>query len=247
VKKPKPEVAPQPARTRAQLAKEAQAAVAQLKSHATKATLDGMARYGLPSENALGVPVSKIQVVAKKLGKDHALVDALWETGVYEARLLTAYVGEPAKVTAGQMDRWCDDFDNWGVVDTLCFVLWDRTPVAWGKIEPWVKRKDEFGRRAGYVLIACLAAHDGEAGDAEFLRVLPLIERGAEDDRNFVKKGVSWALRMVGRRNVVLNKAALEVAQRLAESDHAAKRWIGKGAVKELTSPAVKKRLATKG
>lgn len=242
----KPAVASKAPRTPAQLAAEAQAAVALLKSHATKAALAGMARYGVPSTHALGVPMNKIQLVAKTLGRDHALTDALWATGTYEARLLVAYVGEPERLTAEQMERWCGDFDNWAVVDTLCFVLFDRSPHAWVKVRPWAADEAEFRRRAGYVLIACLAAHNAEATEDGLRAFLPLIERGAADERNFVKKGVSWALRMVGRWNLALNVEAVEVSRRLAASDDPTKRWVGKGALKELTGAVVAKRLAAK-
>lgn len=233
-----------PAKTKAQLQGEVAAALAWLKHNASEKVRDGMARYGIPSDKALGVSVGSIQKLAKQLGKDHALAEALWATDVYEARLLVSYVGEPAQLTPAQMDRWCRDFDNWGVVDTICFVLFDRTPLAWKKVEPWSKKTGEFQKRAGYVLLACLAAHDAEAEDAKFLRLLPLIEQGAEDERNFVKKGVSWALRMIGRRNAVLNVAAVDLARRLAATDEPAARWIGKDAVRELTSPAVQKKIA---
>jgi len=153
-------------------------------------------------------------------------------------------VDEPARVTAAQMDRWARDFDNWGITDTLCFALFDRTPHAWKKVEPWSRRREEFVKRAAFALIASLALHDKKAGDEQFLRTLPLIERGASDDRNFVKKGVSWALRVLGRRNQTLNEAAVEVARRLAESPDAAARWVGKDGIKDLTKPAVRRKLA---
>lgn len=224
-------------------APEVAAAVASLKRLASKKTRDGMARYGLPSENAFGVPVSQIQKLAKSLGRSHELAMALWETGWYEARMLAAYVDEPERVTPAQMDHWCADFDNWGIVDTVCFVLFDRSPHAWSKVEPWSRRSDEFGKRAGFVLLACLAAHDKGAGDEAFAKYLLLVEQGAQDERNFVKKGVSWALRMMGRRNRKLNEAAVKVARRLVDSPNDAARWVGRGALKELTSPAVTKRL----
>ncbi len=232
-----------PKGTRKPSGKEVGAAVASLKRLASKKTRDGMARYGLPSDKALGVPVGKIQQLAKSRGRNHELAAALWDNGWYEARLLAAYVDEPERVTPAQMDRWCRDFDNWGIVDTVCFVLFDRTPHAWGKIEPWSQRSDEFGKRAGFVLMACLALHDKIAPDENFLAWLPLIEKGARDERNFVKKGVNWALRAIGRRNLALHAAAVTVAQRLSASPQAAARWVGKDAFRELTSPAVTRRL----
>jgi 3-methyladenine DNA glycosylase AlkD len=112
-----------------------------------------------------------IKAMGKKLGTDHALALALWDTGWYEARLLTAFVDDPAKVTAAQMDRWARDFDNWGVCDTLCFSLFDRTPHAWRKAEQWAKQDAEFVKRAGYALLACLALHDKAASDAQVSQV----------------------------------------------------------------------------
>jgi len=205
-----------------------------------------MARYGIPSGGALGVPMKQIQALAKRLGRDHALAEAFWATGVYEARLLVAYLGEPTELTPAQMERWCREFDNWAVVDTLCFALFDRSPKAWGKVVLWTKKPGEFQRRAGFVLLACLAAHDEDATDDQFLKLLPVIEQGATDERNFVKKGVSWALRMIGRRNRRLHAAALQTARRLAASDQPSARWIGKGAVKELAGPAVLRQVEAK-
>jgi 3-methyladenine DNA glycosylase AlkD len=141
------------------------------------------------------------------------------------------------------MDRWCRGLDNWGICDTVCFHLFDRTPFARVKARQWVKSPREFVKRAGFALMACLAGHDKEASDAQFLAML-LIERGADDQRNFVKKGVNWALRRIGRRNLALNSAAVATAKRLALSEEAACRWVGKDALRELTSPKVRARLA---
>jgi 3-methyladenine DNA glycosylase AlkD len=222
-----------------------QQVIAMLKGLARRKTRDGMGRYGLPSDRALGVPVGKIQQLAKRLGRSHELALALWDTGLYEARMLAAYVDEPERVTPSQMDRWCRDFDNWGIVDTACFALFDRTPHAWSKVAKWARRKDEFGKRAAFALLACLALHDKGAEDHAFLRCLPLIEGAAADERNFVKKGVSWALRLIGRRNLALNAAAVKTSRRLASSPQVAARWVGKEAVRELTSPNVTRRLKT--
>ena len=216
------------------LEKQVQEAIDSLKSHATQATLEGMARYALPSDNALGVSVKDIQALAKRLGKSHELAAGLWETGVYEARLLAAYVDDPASVTPAQMDRWSREFDNWGVCDTICFVLFDRTPHAWRKVEQWSGRRDEFVKRAAFAMLASLTRHDKRSGDEPFLNGLALIEREATDERNFVKKGVNWALRSIGKRNPALRTAAMEVAQRLAASSDPAARWVGKDALRDL-------------
>jgi 3-methyladenine DNA glycosylase AlkD len=205
-----------------------------------------LARYGITAKKAFGASVGSIRAVAKKLGRDQALAAALWKTGWYEARMLTAFVGEPAALTPVQMDRWCHDFDSWALCDTLCFHLFDRTPHAWTKVDTWSRDRGEFVRRAAFALLASLALHDKKAADELFIKRLPLIERAAADDRNFVKKGVSWALRLIGRRNVVLNEAAVVVGRRLVDAEAPAARWVGRDATKELTSPAVQGRLAKK-
>lgn len=202
-----------------------------------------MARYGIGDETALGVQVSVLRAMAKRIGRDHALALALWKTGVYEARMLATLVDEPEKVTLAQMDSWCRDFDTWALCDTACFSLWDQTPHAWTKVRAWAPRKEEFVRRAAFALIASLSVHDKKAPDAPFLRSLKLIERYATDERNFVKKAVNWALRSVGKRNAALHRDALDVAARLAESDNRAARWNGKDALRELSGPTVRRRL----
>jgi 3-methyladenine DNA glycosylase AlkD len=217
-----------------------------LKRKGSKAGRDGMARYAIPSEHAFGASMKDVQALGKALGRDHALALALWDTRCYEARALCAYVDEPARVTPAQMDRWCRDFDNWATCDTLCFALFDRTPHAWRKVDAWAKRRGEFERRAAFALLASLALHDKSARDADFLERLPLIERAADDERNFVRKAVSWALRAVGGRNAALHRSALALARRLAESSDRIARATGQEVLRELAKPTVLKRIAAK-
>ena len=203
-----------------------------------------MARYGIVARHAFGVPVGTLQSLKRRLGRDHALATALWDSGWYEARLLAALIGDPQKVTRRQMNAWAASFENWADCDTVCFHLWDRTPFAWEKARQWAGSPREFVKRGAFALMACLALHDKTAPDKRFLPFLPLIEKGARDERNFVKKGVNWALRGIGRRNRALNAAALKVAKRLAASEEASCRWVGKDALRELASPKMRSRLA---
>jgi 3-methyladenine DNA glycosylase AlkD len=199
---------------------------------------ENLARFGIAAPNALGVSMKNIQAVAKRAGKDHALAEALWVSGVYEARLLAAYVDEPGKVTAAQMDRWVRGFDNWGVCDTLCFALFDRTPHAWAKVHKWSGARDEFVKRAAFALLWGLTVHDKQSGDEPFLQGLVLIEQAATDERHWVKKAVSMALRATGKRNAALRAEAVIVAKRLTASASVTARSIGKEALRELRLPA---------
>jgi 3-methyladenine DNA glycosylase AlkD len=216
-----------------------------LERHGSKRIRDELEpRYGITTANAYGVAIRDIQTLAKQLGRDHDLAEALWRTGVYEARLLTAYVDDPSSVTAAQMDRWARDFDNWGIVDTLCFVLFDRTPHAWRKVDQWSRKRDEYVKRAGFVLLACLALHDKAVADEPFLATIPLLEAGAADGRNFVVKGVSWAIRSIGGRSRALNEAMIELGERLAAKPDASSKAVGKLALRDLRAPALVKRFA---
>jgi 3-methyladenine DNA glycosylase AlkD len=208
--------------------------VATLERQGSKKNRDGMARYGLPSTHALGIPVGTLRAYAKALGRDHRLALDLWRTGIYEARLLASFVDDPARVTVAQMNAWCRDFDNWGICDTVCFALFDQSPLAWGRLVPWSRAKGEFQKRAAFALLASLALHDRQIDDGAFESQLPLIRSSAGDDRHFVKKGVLWALRGVGTRNPSLHRQALALAHELAESAAPSARWIGREAAREL-------------
>lgn len=196
----------------------------------------GMARFGIATKDRVaGISVGVLRQYAKQLGRDHPLGLALWDSGWYEARLLAAWVAEPERMTKGQMQSWAGEFDNWATCDHACFHLFDRTPHAWDKARQWASSPREFVKRAGFALMASLAVHDRKAVPAKFLALLPLIARGASDERNFVKKGVSWALRSFGRQGPKVRAAALALARRLARSEHAAERWVGKDGVRDLS------------
>jgi 3-methyladenine DNA glycosylase AlkD len=195
---------------------EVEATLAWLKRRGTRANREGMARYAIRAEKAFGVSVGTLRQLGKKLGRSHELAAGLWGAGWYEARMLASFVDEPARVTPAQMDRWCRDFDNWAICDTVCFHLFDRTPHAWAKVERWARDRDEFVKRAAFALLASLALHDKSSADELFVRCLPLIEREATDERNFVKKAVNWALSGIGGRGLVLHAEAVAVARRLA-------------------------------
>jgi 3-methyladenine DNA glycosylase AlkD len=232
--------------TEPSIEEQARTAIDSLRSLANPATRAGLARYTIPVDNALGVKMADIQALAKRIGRNHELALALWDTGIYEARLMASYVDDPALVTAVQMDRWCRDFDNWAVCDTLCFALFDRTSHAWRKVRQWATRRGEFEKRAAFALLAGVALHDKQCDDAPFLDALPLVASAAGDGRNFVRKGVSWALRSIGRRTAALHAAATTLAERLAASADAVERWIGKDALRDLTRAAVTARVARK-
>jgi len=235
------------------------ALLAELRGMGSERDRAGMVRYGINVENAFGVSVTALRKLAKRIGTDHQLALALWATGNHEARLLACFIDDPKAVTAAQIDAWAADLDSWDLCDQATTSLFDATPHAWKKVREFATRDELWIKRAAFSLIAGLARHDESAPDSAFIGVLPLIERAAFDDRNFVKKAVSWALRGIGKRNRALNEAAVACAQRLlaaanarAGSDRAgdpptrAARWVATDALRELTSPGVRSRLTPK-
>ena len=209
----------------------------------------GMARYGINVERAFGVSVHQLRRMAARLGPSHALALALWKTGHHEARLLACFVDVPARVTDRQLEHWVRGFDSWDLCDQVTTSLFDRTPFAWRKAVEWTGRGEEWVKRAGFSLMAGLAVHDKAAADESFLRLLPLIERGAFDERNFVRKAVNWALRNIGKRNPALRRAAVACAGRIRAEANAraggtrggtpgvrAARWVAADALRELNA-----------
>lgn len=225
----------QPKAARPALAGDLKGTLAWLKQKGTKKTLDGMSRYGITAAKAFGVTVGELKAHAKGLGKNHALAEQLWASGWYEARMLASFVGDPNALTAKQMDAWANDFDSWAICDSMCFHLFDRSPLAWSKVKSFASAKPEFKKRAAFALLWGLTVHDKKAGNDSFLNCLPLIEGASTDDRPFVKKGVDMALRATGKRNAVLHAAALALARKLAASTNASSAWIGRSAVRELS------------
>ena len=216
--------------------------VALLRRQGTKAQRDALSRYGIVAPSALGVSVGELKKISKTLGRQHTLAEALWDSGIYEARMLAAFVGEPERTTAALMDDWCKDFDNWAICDQVCFHLFDRTAHAWSKVAKWSKREPELEKRAAFALLWGLTVHDKHADDARFVEALKLIESAAGDDRHFVKKAVNMALRATGKRNPKLRVAATQTARRLASAKSESARWIGRDALKELGRQAKPKR-----
>jgi len=213
------------------------AIISELRSYANPKNLKGMARFGIHGKNMLGgPPIPVLRKMAKEIGKNHELALELWQSKIHEARILAEMIDEPAKVTEKQMDSWVKDFDSWDICDQVCSNLFDKTQFAYRKIGEWTKRKEEFVKRAGFVLMAVLAVHDKKASDGVFRKFLPIIKRESIDERNFVKKAVNWALRQIGKRNPHLRNEGIKTAEEILKIDNRAAQWIAKDAIRELNS-----------
>ncbi|MBN1362905.1 MAG: DNA alkylation repair protein [Sedimentisphaerales bacterium] len=204
---------------------------------------DGAARFGIDVPGLLGVSAAALRKLAKEIGTDHRLAGRLWRTRIHDARILATLIDDPAQVTPSQMERWAKDFDSWAVCDAACGCLFDQTPYAWDKAVEWTARDEEYVKRAGFVLMAALAVHNRKAPDERFEAFLPYLKQHADDERNFVKKAVNWALRQIGKRNLRLNKLAVRTAEEIRALGFKPARWIAADALRELTSEKVQTRL----
>ncbi len=205
-----------------------------------------MAYFGVHVPKAHGISAPVLHQFAKHIGKDHALAQELWATGIHEARILATLIGESERVTTAEMDRWAREFDSWDVVDAACCYLYAQAKQAWKKTAEWSRRPEEFVKRASFSLVAYLAYKDKAAPDLRFTRFLRVIEREAHDERNFVRKAVNWALRNIGKRNMRLNREAIRAAEGIREQGSRSARWIAADALRELKSDGVQKRLQRK-
>ena len=218
----------------------------ELRALGEQRNIDGMARFGIVAKHVLGVSKPKMDTLAKRVRRNHDLALELWQSGVHDARILAGMIDHPSEVTAGQMEHWVRDFDNWDICDGTCCHLFVFAVPAWEKAILWTKRKAEFEKRAGFALLAYLAYRDKTAPDSRFVAVMPLLVREATDDRNFVRKAINWALRNIGKRNRRLNAVAIRTAEKMRKIDSRSARWIAADALRELRSEAVQARLRKK-
>jgi len=218
--------------------------IKQLQELADPDKVPGADRYGIkPDAEVLGIRVPELRKLAKEIKKNHDLAEQLWTSGIHEARLLATMIADPKQFTPESMDAWAETFDAWDVCDQACINAFRKTKFPYEKVLDWTKRDEQFVKRAGFALMATLAVHDKKAADVLFMGLLPIIDREADDERNFVKKAVNWALRQIGKRNLTLNAEAIEVAERIAERESKAAQWIASDALRELQSEKVQEKL----
>ena len=208
--------------------------LAELHRLANPTNVAGMARFGIVGKKLLGISVVQLRAIAKRTGRNHALAGELWTSGIFEARILAGLVGEPAGVTQQQANSWAKDFECWADCDGLCIHLFRKTPFAHELAIAWSHHRQELVKRAGFTMMATLAVHDKTASNEVFRSYLNRVHEEATDERHNVKKGVNWALRQIGKRNLILNREAIRTARRVRKMDSRAARWIAADALREL-------------
>lgn len=203
--------------------------------------------FAIGAVNNLGLTQPQIKAVAKSIGKNHALALELWKTGIHEAKHVAVLLADKKQITEKQMESWLKDLNSWDIVDGTVGQLFDKTPFAWDKAIAWTYKSKEFEKRAGFAMMAMLALHDKKADDARFEAFFPHLFRESDDNRNFVKKAVNWALRQIGKRNERLCKKAIQLAKEIQKKGDTASRWIAADALRELERYLAEGKIGDKG
>jgi len=218
--------------------------IKELESLRSKKNIEEMQRFGITSKSKIfGILKPELRKIAKRIGKNQELAIKLWETEIHEARILASIIAEPEKFTEDLMDKWVSEIDNWDLCDQCVMNLFWRTKHAYKKAREWSQSYHEFIKRAGFSLIAKLAISDKKASNEKFEQFFPIIKREATDNRNYVKKAISWALRQIGKRNLELNEKAIEIAKEIQRLNSKSAKWIAQDVIRELTSEKIQKRL----
>lgn len=208
--------------------------LAELQRLADPANVAGMVRFGIVGKKLLGITTVQLRTIAKRIGRDHELAEELWSSGIFEARILVAFIADPKRLTRRQANAWAKDFECWADCDGLCLHLFRKTPFAHELAVAWSSRREELVKRAGFTMMATLAVHDKADGNEVFRSYLKRVAEEATDERHNVKKGVNWALRQIGKRNLILNREAIRSAKRIQKLDSKSARWIASDALREL-------------
>ncbi|MFA7415436.1 MAG: DNA alkylation repair protein [Rhizobium sp.] len=216
--------------------------VTYLKTLRNDDNIAGMARYGIDTSTALGITTPQMKSLVRQVMRDHQRALALWQTGLRDARMLAILTADPKQLTQEEARSWAGDFNSWEIVDTAADLLTD-TPYWRTLIPEFADDNREYVRRTAFAMIAGASVHLKREPDETLIAFLPLVERHSTDPRNFVRKAVNWALRNIGKRNRACHGPALALAEKLAARDDKTARWIGKDAVRELSSKPILKRL----
>ncbi|MFW9922534.1 MAG: DNA alkylation repair protein [Candidatus Thorarchaeota archaeon] len=205
------------------------------KQNTDNSRIEGMKKVGITPERAFGVSIPFLRELAKKIGKNHELALELWNINTRETRILACMVDDVSLLTEEQMELWVKDFDYWEICDQCIMNLFEKSKYAYQKAIDWTTRTEEYVKRSGFVLIARLAFSDKKASNDIFQSFFPIISKEANDQRNSVKKAISWALRQIGKRNNDLNAKTLDLANKLLISEEKNTQWIAKDVIKDIS------------
>lgn len=224
--------------------------VNRIKRHASPTFKTQMsARFGIQTELAVGTPVTTLRQIVKGLPRpDQELADALWASRIHEARIMASMLADPAQMTREKLDEWAAELNSWDICDLCANNLFSKVKNPLKLAERWIKREEEFVRRAGFAVLCSLALPRAKTTDEELVKLLPLIKNHAADARPMVYKAVNWALRNIGKKNPRLTPKAVACAHEILDlyEENKSARWVANNALWELNSPKIKAMISTR-
>ncbi len=177
-------------------------------------------RHGVFTE-MFGVSFANLKKLKKEIKRDHELAENLWESGNHDARILATMIADPKKAKESLIDNWAEDLDNYIISDAFSKFVF-LTDAAKVKMEEWINLDDEWTARTGWLLGAHLAMKNMELPDKYFLDLIKIIKNEIHHKKNRTRDAMNNALIAIGMRNEVLEKKALEAADKIGkvEVDH---------------------------
>ncbi|MBU3010562.1 DNA alkylation repair protein [Polaribacter vadi] len=197
-------------------------------------------KFGIISNNSLGIYHKDLRLIAKQIGKDNQLAIELFDSGIYEARILCSKIFNPKGLTENLMEKWVRTFENWEVCDSFSMGVFAKSDLALTKILEWSDREKEFEKRAAFAIMAAYCMADKKSENELFSQFFRLIKKASSDERLYVKKAVNWALRNIGKRNIDLKKEAIKIAEELLKTKSKSAIWIAKNALTELKKEEIR-------
>ncbi|MBI1902724.1 MAG: DNA alkylation repair protein [Planctomycetia bacterium] len=192
----------------------------ELQSLGTQQNRKVYARYGV-GPSMYGVSYAHLGKLTQRIQTDQALAEALWESGIHDARVLATMIADPARMTDRLLESWALDLDSHVLADAFATLV-GKTPLAQKKMEKWIDAKGEWMAAAGWGLVGRLAMSDGAVADEFLQKILTRVERAIHSERNRVRHAMNTALICIGLRSPAFQKRAIEAAGRIGkvEVDH---------------------------
>ncbi len=166
---------------------------------------------------SFGIGLTRLRKLAKQIGRNRELAQALWKTDVYEARVIALLIDDPARITRDQAEQQVGELAGGMLAHVFasCDATLAKTSFVVELADKWVRSEDPVRRDCGYGLLYEVSKFSGKKAPGEdyFLAHIERIAASIRTESEKVRLSMGAALMGIGKRSAVLNRAALRVAQ----------------------------------
>lgn len=202
-------------------------------------TRQNLIKLGIPEESCLGVSTTIIRKMARPLKKNDTLADHLWNCGYHEGKLLAVLIWNPKTHSLQDAKAWMRDVNSWDLCDHLCKNLIVKLDHFTQLIQDWCHSSYTYEKRGAFTLIATHVMRDETLTKDEITEYCSIILSESDDPRDHVKKAILWALKEIGKSSWDNHEIAVQCADQLTQQASTSQVWIGKQALKELSTLCV--------